>query len=64
MIKAVFDTNILVSYLITGKGNPARVMSLFYDDQIEAFYSNEIYEEYKDVLNREYFHFDKVKVTL
>ena len=36
MIKAVFDTNILVSHFITGKGKPAKVVSLFYDGQVET----------------------------
>jgi len=63
MIKAVFDTNVLVSHLINGNGTPAKVVSLFYDEEIELFYSNSIYEEYKEVLNREHFHFDKAKIT-
>jgi len=62
MIKAVFDTNVLVSHLINRNGTPARVVSLFYDEKIEVFYSNSIYEEYKEVLNREHFHFDKVNI--
>jgi len=63
MIKVVFDTNVLVSYLINENGTPAKVVSLFYDDEIEVFYSDSIYDEYKEVLNREYFHFDKAKIT-
>jgi putative PIN family toxin of toxin-antitoxin system len=63
MTKVVFDTNVLVSHLINGNGTPARVVSLFYDEEIEVFYSKSIYEEYKEVLNREYFHFDKTKIT-
>lgn len=63
MTKVVFDTNVLVSYLINGNGTPAKAVSLFYDNEIEVFYSDSIYEEYKEVLNREYFQFDKSKIT-
>ena len=62
MTKVVFDTNVLVSHLINENGTPARVVSLFYDGDIEVFYSNDIYEEYEEVLNREHFRFDKIKV--
>jgi len=63
MTKVVFDTNVLVSYLINENGTPARAVSLFYEEEIEIYYSNSIYEEYEEVLNREYFHFDRTKVT-
>jgi len=63
MIEVVFDTNVLVSYLINENGTPARAVSLFYEEKIEIYYSNGIYEEYKEVLNREYFHFDRTKIT-
>jgi len=63
MIKVVFDTNVLVSYLINGNGTPARAASLFFDGKIDVFYSNNIYEEYEEVLNREHFHFDKTKIS-
>jgi putative PIN family toxin of toxin-antitoxin system len=63
MIKAVFDTNVLVSHLINGNGTPAKAVSLFYEKKIEVFYSNGIYEEYKEVLNREHFHFNKTKIV-
>jgi len=63
MKKAVFDTNILVSHLINGSGTPAKAVSLFYNGEIEVFYSNAIHEEYRDVLSREHFHFDKTKIA-
>ncbi|MCL2102198.1 MAG: putative toxin-antitoxin system toxin component, PIN family [Fibromonadales bacterium] len=62
MQKVVFDTNVLVSYLINGNGVPAKAVSLFFDGKIDVFYSNIIYEEYEEVLNREHFHFDKTKI--
>jgi putative PIN family toxin of toxin-antitoxin system len=49
--------------LINDSGNPAKVLSLFYEGEIEVFYSKSIYEEYEIVLNREYFNFDRSKVS-
>jgi len=35
MTKVVFDTNVLVSYLINENGTPARAVSLFYEEEID-----------------------------
>lgn len=50
MYKAVIDTNVLVSALLSSKGNPAEVMSLFYFGKLQIFYTSEILGEYKRVL--------------
>jgi putative PIN family toxin of toxin-antitoxin system len=51
-IKVVLDTNILVSALINEKGKPRKILNLFYDKEILVYYSDNIIEEYKDVLSR------------
>jgi putative PIN family toxin of toxin-antitoxin system len=51
-IKVVLDTNILVSALINEKGKPRKILNLFYDKEILVYYSDDIIEEYKDVLSR------------
>jgi putative PIN family toxin of toxin-antitoxin system len=56
----VLDTNILVSALWTGNGNPAKVMKLVTDDEVIAYYNAEIVEEYRNVLFRDKF---KVKFS-
>jgi len=38
MTKVVFDTNVLVSYLINENGTPARAVSLFYDDETDRIF--------------------------
>jgi putative PIN family toxin of toxin-antitoxin system len=63
MIKVVFDTNILVSAFKNEKGNPAKVLSLFAKRKIDAFYSDDIYTEYEEVLNRVHFHFGEQEVS-
>jgi len=62
MIKTVFDTNVLVSAFINKNGIPAKVLSFFVKRKLEVFYSDAIFAEYEDVLNRENFKFDKQKV--
>ena len=51
-IKVVLDTNILVSALINEKGKPRKILNLFYDKEILVYYSDDIIEEYKEVLSR------------
>ena len=50
MKRAVIDTNVLVSSILSSEGNPAKVMNLVSDKQIQLFYSSVILDEYKRVL--------------
>ena len=52
MPDAVLDTNILVSGLLSAKGNPAKIINAFRARQFHLFYNGEIMAEYKDVLLR------------
>jgi len=52
----VFDTNILVSALLSPLGNPAIIYKMFMDETIKPVYSFEILAEYQDVLNRPRLH--------
>ena len=65
---AVFDTNVLVSSLMTKRDDAATVVLLDYvlDGQIILLYSNEIVAEYEDVLRREKFNFsdDRINAVL
>ncbi|MDE6543048.1 MAG: putative toxin-antitoxin system toxin component, PIN family [Muribaculaceae bacterium] len=58
-VYAVIDTNVLVSSLFSGNGqsNPARVIRAVLSGVITPLYSNEIIEEYRDVLSRDKFKF-------
>ena len=62
VVKAVLDTNILVSSLLTA-GPPAIIVDLIADGKIIPFYSNPILQEYWDVLSRKKFGFDSAQVS-
>ena len=50
MRRVVIDTNVLVSSTLSFDGNPAKIMGLISDKQIQLFYCSEILDEYKRVL--------------
>ena len=50
---AVLDTNVLVSGLLTERGNPALIINAFKEKQFNLIYNNEILNEYRDVLYRD-----------
>ncbi|NCN39333.1 MAG: putative toxin-antitoxin system toxin component, PIN family, partial [Candidatus Aenigmarchaeota archaeon] len=53
-MKITLDTNVLVSAFISKKGNPAKILNLIADiDGIQLILSEEILDEFKDVLSRE-----------
>lgn len=55
MQKIIIDTNVLVSSLIQ-RGYPFHIVNeLFSNDNLELCLSNEVFEEYFDVLNRKKF---------
>ena len=52
-MKITLDTNVLVSAFISKKGNPAKILNLIADiDGIQLILSEEILDEFKDVLSR------------
>lgn len=66
MFYAVIDTNVLVSALLAyrkrSQSNPWRVMEYVFSGVVTPVYSEEILEEYTDVLCRKKFHFDTATV--
>jgi len=50
MKKVVLDTNIIISSVISAKGNPSAIMELVSAQVIHAYYNDEILDEYKRVL--------------
>ena len=50
--RAVLDTNILVSALMSPSGSPAKVYKMFLAETVVLVFSEEILAEYKDVLYR------------
>lgn len=65
MIYVVIDTNVIVSAFLTKNSGAAtvKILDAIYSKIIVPLYHDEIYEEYKDVLNRERFHFSKLIVN-
>lgn len=62
MIKAVIDTNILVSTLLSPSGSPARVFDHVLNGNVTMCYDSRIIVEYQEVLLRPKFGFDRKAV--
>ena len=58
MFKVVIDTNVFISSRLTKTGNPAIVMKLIVEKDMELYYSRAILSEYKRVLAYERFKFN------
>jgi putative PIN family toxin of toxin-antitoxin system len=57
--KVVLDTNVIVSALLTADGFPSFIWDEVNTKGVQAFYSDEMYAEYEDVLQRPKFPFRK-----
>lgn len=60
--KVILDTNIILSSVLNEKGHPAKIFELFLDKKIKIYYTDEIIEEYKEVLSRERFGIPREKI--
>jgi putative PIN family toxin of toxin-antitoxin system len=49
----VLDTNIIVSAALSPTGNPAKIIALIPEKEMQVYYSAGILSEYKDVLSRQ-----------
>src|SRR5208283_2076913 len=65
-VRAVIDTNVLVSALLNEDGKPAQVIKKVYNGEIYPVTSNDVFMEYEEVLNRPGFKFasDEIKIIL
>lgn len=52
MFTAVYDTNVVVSGLISDKGIPALLLDLAFNKQVPLFVSLEVFDEYERVVSR------------
>ena len=52
MFKAVYDTNVVVSGLISDRGIPALLLDLAFNERVALVLSPEILDEYERVLSR------------
>ena len=62
MRKVVLDTNVLVSALWSKQGNPNSIVEKLFRNEIELCYTDEMIDEYDEVLRREKFGFSKNQV--
>ncbi len=58
-MRIVLDTNVLISGIITPFGNAARILDMIVLGEIQALYDDRIMEEYREVLHRAKFAFEK-----
>jgi putative PIN family toxin of toxin-antitoxin system len=63
-LKAVYDTNVVVSANVNPGGLPASLVALALGKQVRLFYSPAILEEYEEVLKRPKFGFTPQVVDL
>ena len=61
IIKVVLDTNVLVSALLSN-GPPAAIMDMAANGKLTPFYTDDIINEYWDVLRRPKFGFHSLQV--
>ena len=61
-IKCVLDTNIILSAVLNDNGYPYKIFDAVLEKEIKMYISEEIIDEYKDVLSRDYFSISKEKV--
>jgi putative PIN family toxin of toxin-antitoxin system len=64
MVKAVIDTNVLVSALLSPKGPPAQILRLAISGQILICIDSRIALEYENVLFRDKFPFEPLDVRV
>lgn len=54
-MKIIVDTNIIISGLISEKSYPAQIVDNIYNDKFQVCLSQDIFEEYVNVLHRDKF---------
>ena len=64
MFKAVLDTNILVSALLSPAGAPARVFDHVLNGDVILCFDSKIILEYREVLARPKFNFDPGRIEV
>lgn len=62
-MKIVLDTNVLVSGILSPNGPPAAVLRSLLTEQVTICYDERILSEYRDVLTRDKFSFNKESIV-
>jgi len=64
MVRIVFDTNIIISALLSKEGNPAKIYRMFLTKALMLIYCPQILEEYQDVLYRPHFRIPRTDADI
>jgi putative PIN family toxin of toxin-antitoxin system len=64
VIRAVIDTNVLVSALLSPNGLPSQILAMMLNGQIAICYDSRIMLEYEIVLLRDKFHFESQDISI
>jgi len=59
VLKVVYDTNVVVSGLLSSRGIPALLLDLVFNKRVSLILSEEIFDEYVEVLGRPKFNLPK-----
>jgi putative PIN family toxin of toxin-antitoxin system len=63
MRRVVLDTNVLISALLSPKGNAAVILGMVFDGLLDVVYCQQIIREYEDVLARPRFGFSGTLIS-
>jgi putative PIN family toxin of toxin-antitoxin system len=61
-VRAVIDTNVLVSAIWSADGPPAAIVQRILSGDVEPVFDDRMMEEYREVLTRSKFSFDEMRV--
>jgi putative PIN family toxin of toxin-antitoxin system len=61
-MRIVIDTNVLVSGTLNSHGSPGRVVDAILTERVTVLYDDRIVDEYRDVLRRPAFGFNRADV--
>ena len=58
-MNVVIDTNVIISGFLNSRGLPGKIINLLFNERINLLIDNRILAEYKDVLSRDKFGFNR-----
>ena len=61
MLKVVYDTNVVVSGLISDRGIPALLLDLVFNERVSLILSPQVFDEYDRVLGRPKFRISEAQ---
>lgn len=64
MIAAVFDTNVMISGILSPDGTPGKLLNAILDGCCQPVVTDSILAEYEDVMNRPKFQFSFFRIQL